>query len=201
MSSKDQYHHGSLRQAALEAARTIVCARGHHAVAMRDLAQHLGVTPAALYRHFSNRGDLLMALAEEGHRILFRNLEQIFAATPAPHAGLEAAMYAFLAFCEDTPGLFRMMYDDEVIKAPDAEKRLPALARTYRLLFRQFRSALPDATPRLVRLRMISMWSTLYGFATVRAQGSLMSYMRGGLTPAAIEQAVVAAALGFPNGS
>lgn len=68
VTTKDHYHHGSLRQAALDAARGIVCTRGHDAVAMRDLAQHLGVTPAALYRHFSNRSDLLMALAEKGHQ-------------------------------------------------------------------------------------------------------------------------------------
>lgn len=198
---RDHYHHGSLRASALEAARGIVCTRGHDAVAMRDLAQHLGVTPAALYRHFSNRSDLLMALAEEGHQSLFRDLQRIFADAPSPQTGLEASMYSFLSFCEEKPGLFRMMYDAEVVTAPDAEARLPSLAKTYRLLFRQLQRSLPEAKPRQVRLRMISMWSTLYGFATIRAQRSLMSYMRGNLKPAAIEQAVVAAALAFSASS
>lgn len=196
--ARDQYHHGSLRQAALELARDIVCTRGHDAVVMRELAQRLGVTPAALYRHFSGRTDLLLALAEEGHAFLLGGLQRIFDDAPAPQDGLKAAMYDFLAFCERKPGLFQMMYDDEVIKAPDAERRLPSLVKTYRLLFRQFQRALPGATQCQVRLRMISMWATLFGFASLRAQGSLMPYMRGPLAPSDIEHAVVVAALGFP---
>ena len=198
VTTRDHYHHGSLRESALEIARDIVITRGHDALAMRDLAQCIGVTPAALYRHFSNRGDLLMALAEEGHQFLLRDLQATFADASSPREGLEVAMFSFLAFCEHKPGLFRMMYDDEVIGASDAELRLPSLAKTYRLLFRQFQRALPEAKPRQVRLRMIAMWSTLFGFATIRAQRSLMSYMRGTLKPAVIERAVVAAALGFP---
>lgn len=194
--AKRSYHHGSLREAVLETARGIVASQGHEAVLMRDLAKQLGVTPTALYRHFANRSDLLLALAEEGHQMLLLRLERIVRDTEDPWAALELAMQAFLDFAQEHEGLFSMMYDNAVVQAPEAEAKLPTLARTYNIIVELYRRALPDLSYDQVRLRMISMWATLYGYTIVRAKSNIMSYMIGDLSYREIEDTVIKSALG-----
>jgi AcrR family transcriptional regulator len=50
------------------AAREILDREGHAAVAMRPVAERVGITPMAIYRHYSDRASLLNALADEGFR-------------------------------------------------------------------------------------------------------------------------------------
>ena len=45
----------------LETAAGLFAERGYAGTSMRDLAEKLGVTPAALYYHFPSKGDILQA--------------------------------------------------------------------------------------------------------------------------------------------
>lgn len=55
------------------AAREILDKEGLAAVAMRPVAERVGVTPMAIYRHFTDRASLLNAVADEGfHEIASR---------------------------------------------------------------------------------------------------------------------------------
>ena len=49
------YHHGRLRDALVEAARTLVAERGTAGFTLAEAAKRVGVTAAAPYRHFSDR--------------------------------------------------------------------------------------------------------------------------------------------------
>jgi len=49
----------------LDAALALIDAEGFKALTMRNLADHLGVVPMALYRHVANKDDLVRALLEE----------------------------------------------------------------------------------------------------------------------------------------
>ncbi|PJI53873.1 TetR family transcriptional regulator, partial [Methylobacterium radiotolerans] len=60
------YHHGNLKEALLEAARRFIAERGIGGFTLVDAARLVGVTPAALYRHFRGREALLEELAGRG---------------------------------------------------------------------------------------------------------------------------------------
>jgi len=57
------YHHGNLRAAVLERAAQLAANGGSGALSLRALARELGVSPAALYRHFAHKDALLDELA------------------------------------------------------------------------------------------------------------------------------------------
>lgn len=196
MSTQRSYHHGNLREAALEAAHATVAAQGHDAVSMRELALQLGVAPSALYRHYGNRTALLLALANAMHETLGSDLAQVLQAHGDPWECLEMACVRFLDFAQANDRMFRMMYDDEVINAPDAEAHLPALRHNYDLMLGLVQQARPDLGRREARLHLIGLWSTLFGFASVRAHGALKSYMLQGVSAQAMQQSVVRAAIG-----
>lgn len=68
--SKKSYHHGNLRDALVLAAIPVLKAKGVVGLSLRELANELGVSHGAPYRHFPNKTELLKAIAIEGYRNL-----------------------------------------------------------------------------------------------------------------------------------
>jgi AcrR family transcriptional regulator len=66
------------REKALVAALRLFSSQGYHGASMRQIASQVGVTEAALYRHFSSKRDLFEALLkEEGPATELADLEGI----------------------------------------------------------------------------------------------------------------------------
>src|SRR5918999_3894543 len=70
------YHHGNLKEALVEAARRFIAERGLGGFTLVDAARLVGVTPAALYRHFSGRDALVGEVAERGVAQLAQRLHR-----------------------------------------------------------------------------------------------------------------------------
>jgi AcrR family transcriptional regulator len=66
--SRPNYHHGDLRQALLRSAKQLIAEAGIENLSLRRLAERAGVSRTAPYHHFSDKNDLLCAIAAEGFR-------------------------------------------------------------------------------------------------------------------------------------
>ena len=92
------------------AARELYCAEGHEAVTVRNLACRMGLSPAALYRHFQSRDQLLDAVASNGSVAMstyFNRHSHL-----EPRAKLTAITGDALDFALGNPKLFKLMFDD-----------------------------------------------------------------------------------------
>ncbi|MEQ8934168.1 MAG: TetR/AcrR family transcriptional regulator [Amphiplicatus sp.] len=74
-SERDTYRHGDLRAAALTAAIAIVEKKGASALALRGVADAVGVAHRSLYRHFKDREALIDAIAAQAYRRLAASLK------------------------------------------------------------------------------------------------------------------------------
>ncbi len=108
------YHHGDLRRALVEAARQLVETEGPSAMSLRAVARHAGVSPAAPYHHFKDKGELLDAVAKEGWAMLAAAVLTATDQTPGDALG---PTLAYVTFARNHPALYRIMYD----AARDAE--------------------------------------------------------------------------------
>ncbi len=81
-------------------ARRLLVAGGLDAVTLAAIAREVGVTPPAIYRYYSGRGDLLLALAKDLIAELVGELEAASAAYPddRPDRQLTAMVRAFPAW-------------------------------------------------------------------------------------------------------
>lgn len=61
----------------LVAARELLDREGLAAVAMRPVAERVGITPMAIYRHYADRASLLNAIADEGFHELATRLQAL----------------------------------------------------------------------------------------------------------------------------
>ena len=105
------YHHGDLRRALIDAARRLLERDGPSALSLRAVAREAGVSPAAPYHHFKDKGELLDAVAHEGWDMLNQAMAKARAEAKSLGDRMVALGVAYVCFARDNPSLYRVMYD------------------------------------------------------------------------------------------
>jgi len=113
--AKRGYHHGNLRQALVEAALELIEARGPTGFTLTEAARQAGVTPAAVYRHFAGREDLIAEAARQGYAIFADVMQYAYdKGQPSALASFEATGRAYLAFARRYPGHYIAMFESGI---------------------------------------------------------------------------------------
>jgi TetR/AcrR family transcriptional regulator len=79
------------------------------------LAARVGVSEAALYRHFSSKAQMYEGLIEFIEQTLLGLIARITADTPSPAAQIEAILGMLLNFAEKNPGMTRVLIGDALV--------------------------------------------------------------------------------------
>src|ERR1700760_4590230 len=106
-----RYHHGDLRRALIDAARRVLESDGPSALSLRAVAREAGVSPAAPYHHFKDKGELLDAVASEGWHMLDAAIAKVREDAPSPEAAMDEIGVAYVCFARENPAIYRVMYD------------------------------------------------------------------------------------------
>lgn len=114
-SPRKTYHHGNLRQALVEATLPLIEAKGPLGFTLAEAARAASVSPAAPYRHFRNREDLIAEVARQGFVLFADRLERAFGdGSPSPLAAFSATGQAYLDFARTSPGHYVAMFESGV---------------------------------------------------------------------------------------
>ncbi|HYC01101.1 MAG TPA: TetR/AcrR family transcriptional regulator [Candidatus Limnocylindrales bacterium] len=170
------YHHGDLRRALLQGALELLGEGGPSALTLRGAARRAGVSPAAPYRHFTDKRELLAAVAEEGFLALDRHAEEeIERAGADPVQRFRCHGLAYVRFAIDHPAHYRVMFGPEI---PD--KRLyAALDAASRAAYDRLRDSLracqqagviPEGD---IEIRAVRAWALVHGLASLFIDGQL----------------------------
>ena len=169
-----RYHHGDLRRALLDAARALAAGGGVEALTLREVARQAGVSAAAPYHHFSDKNDLLRAVATEAFEVLEQAMAAASAAVSDPVERLEKIGAAYTAFAFAHPAEFRFMFRHELCSPPGVPDPLEqAGTAAYQVLLAavaaaqasgQLRSASPEAELPMLGL---TLWSAVHGLSTL----------------------------------
>ncbi|MHC0052822.1 TetR/AcrR family transcriptional regulator [Actibacterium sp. D379-3] len=115
MPKKRGYHHGNLKQALVDAALTLIEQTGPQGFTLSEAAKTAGVTPAAVYRHFQGRDDLIAEAARQGYEIFADLMDYAYQkGQPSALASFEATSRAYLAFARKYPGHYMAMFESGV---------------------------------------------------------------------------------------
>jgi AcrR family transcriptional regulator len=123
------YHHGDLRRALVEAARRILESEGPTALSLRAVAREAGVSPAAPYHHFKDKGELLDAVAHVGWDMLGESMTGAKQRAADLGALMTEIGVSYVQFSQQHPALYRVMYDcsrdkDELPEGISSKPRL-----------------------------------------------------------------------------
>lgn len=112
--TKRGYHHGNLRQALVEAALGLIERLGPQGFTLSEAAKEAGVTPAAVYRHFAGRDDLIAECARQGFAIFADLMEHAYRTGTTALSAFEATGRAYLAFARRYPGHYMAMFESGI---------------------------------------------------------------------------------------
>jgi len=106
------YHHGNLKEALLQAALGLIAEKGAAGFTFADAARMAGVSPAAPYRHFRDRDELLSSIAQRG----FDQFEAVLTSAwddgrPDTITAFERVGKAYLAFAREEPAFYSAMFE------------------------------------------------------------------------------------------
>lgn len=172
---KRGYHHGNLRQALVEAALTLIAEKGPQGFTLSEAAKAADVTPAAVYRHFAGRDELLAEVARQGYDIFAALLEYAYDdGRPSPLAAFEATGRAYLAFARRYPGHYQAMFESGLQTGQHAD--LATVAQKARATLDRAADDLAQALPvdRRPPASMISahVWAVSHGVVELFLRGN-----------------------------
>ncbi|MDV7142455.1 TetR/AcrR family transcriptional regulator [Tropicimonas sp. TH_r6] len=172
---KRGYHHGNLRQALVDAATGLIEAKGPQGFTLSEAAKAAGVTPAAVYRHFEGREDLIAEIARQGFGIFADLMEFAFdSGRPSALASFEATGRAYLAFARKYPGHYQAMFESGLSMNRSAE--LAAAAERAKAVLERAAAELSDHIPPEKRppAQMVSahIWAMSHGVVELYARGA-----------------------------
>jgi len=149
------YHHGDLRNALLDAARSILEEESLAELSLRAVARKAGVSHAAPYRHFPNHEALLVELAIEGFVELRDEIKSAVSSPDAEPERITKIGAAYMRFVARRPALASLMFGPQL---PNRDS-FPELGAVADAVGNEIGTALHDAALGL------AVWAAVHGLA------------------------------------
>jgi len=172
-SSNGRQGAGLSRELIVAMAREMIEAEGLGELSLRRLADRLGVTATALYKHVESKSDLLRSVAAGEFERFARHLEG--GASPAlPLDRLRWFARSYVDFARESPRLYPVLFlFPPNVEAGETTGELPSATDAFRYGLEPIRDAmdageLEDRDPLLAGL---TMWTAMHGAAEVALMG------------------------------
>ncbi len=168
------YHHGNLKEALLRAALELIAQKGPAGFTFAEAARWAGVSPAAPYRHFRDREELMASVALRG----FEQFEAALARAwdhgrPDVSAALDRLGKAYLAFARAEPAYYSAMFEAGIPPSANPELR-DAGERAFAVL-REVADKLSAQMPQQSRppalMVALHIWAMAHGTASLFGRG------------------------------
>lgn len=160
------YHHGDVPRAILDTAEQMLTSTPAHAISVRKLAEQVGVSHAAPYRHFGDRFGFLAALAGRCLERLVADQEARASVTDDPAERLIRIGEGYVDWGVGNPHAFQLVFDPDI---QESGRRVPALAAAITAHTGLFRASVAAARQAGLLARggfdtqAATLWSTVHG--------------------------------------
>ena len=165
------YHHGNLRAELLSTAIEQLQDHGVDDLSLRALAREIGVSQTAPYRHFSDKSELLAAMATNGYRDLLDALRAAAATTgDCPQEQLLAFAETYVDYAAQNPQLFKLMFGPAVQPTGKYPELRKASRDTLQLVQDIMQHGVQSGVFRQVddiAYMANAAWSSIYGLSTL----------------------------------
>src|SRR5919198_2253879 len=112
------------RRRIVDAAREVFARSGYEGASVDELAAAAGISNPILYRHFSGKRELYLAVLEDHLSDLIRRLWVGLSASSDPRDRLRGALQAYFEFVDERPDGYRMLVEAGTRMDPGTRERL-----------------------------------------------------------------------------
>jgi len=170
-----------MRRRILDAARQLFVKEGFDNVSLRRIASRIEYSPAALYRYFRNKKEILSALREEGFARFVEQQAQTRQRYPDPLERLRAGAHEYIRFALSEPDHYHLMFCTSCGQVDlDGEWAASSLRS-----FHMFRDLVVEcaATGRFGDVEpdvlVFTLWGQLHGLVHLISTGQMASLSSG----------------------
>src|SRR6266851_2807877 len=168
------YHHGNLKEALIRAALVLIAKKGPAGVTFAEAARWAGVSPAAPYRHFRDRDELLADVARHG----FEQFEAALASAwnggrPDVFTAFDRIGKAYLQFARNEPAYYSAMFEAGIPleSSPDLRAAGEGPFGVIRQATEQLVAAMPAQERPPVLMMALHVWALSHGIASLFGRG------------------------------
>ncbi|WP_239061065.1 TetR/AcrR family transcriptional regulator [Desulfovibrio sp. JC022] len=167
-----------MKERILDAARELFVKDGFENVSMRKIAAKINYSPAALYRYFKNKEELLLALKQEGME-KFGRMQAHLPELEDPFQRLREGGRIYLDFACAEPEFYELFFNRRAPSFCDPEKWVGKPHRNFMNFKETVRQCietevLGDVS---VDIAVASLWSSVHGLASLASTGRLQNSM------------------------
>lgn len=163
------------RQQILEVLAAMLESHHGERITTASLAKEVGVTEAALYRHFPSKAKMFEGLVEFAEEAVFSRITRIKQDSEGCMDRLQKILTLVMAFCEKNPGICRLMMG-EVLAGENPRVRART-AQFFERLETEVRQVLRDAEIREKKRTKITSKSAA-NLLVLNVEGRIHQYVR-----------------------
>jgi TetR/AcrR family transcriptional regulator len=116
--------------------------QGEH-ITTAQLARAVGVSEAALYRHFASKAKMFEGLLEFIEETLFTRINKILAEESRAETRVQNILFLLLGFADKNPGMARLLYGDVLVG--ETERLRKRVVQIYERIETQLKQILREA--------------------------------------------------------
>jgi AcrR family transcriptional regulator len=168
------YHHGNLREALIRAALELIAKKGAAGFTFAEAARFAGVSPAAPYRHFRDRDELMANVALRGFEQFALALARAWDdGRPNEFVALDRLGKAYLEFARAEPAFYSAMFEAGVPVGANPALR-DASERAFAVLrgaAHKVCAAMPPGGRPPTLMVALHIWAMAHGVASLFGRG------------------------------
>jgi AcrR family transcriptional regulator len=168
------YHHGNLKETLIRAALELIAQKGPAGFTFAEAARWAGVSPAAPYRHFRDRDELVSDVARRG----FEQFEAALARAwddgrPDPATAFERIGKAYLEFARSEPAYYSAMFEAGIPldSNPDLVQAGDRAFAVLRTATEKLVATMPAKNRPPVLMMALHVWVLAHGVASLFGRG------------------------------
>lgn len=168
------YHHGNLREALIDAALQLIREKGPAGFTIAEAARAAGVSPAAPYRHFRDRDELMADVAKRGFEEFTTALTTAWdQGRPAPLTALMRIGAAYLKYAREHTPTYAAMFESglKIGSYPQLAMASEAAFAVLRNSCEAVIATLPVGKRPPALMMALHIWSLSHGIASLYGRG------------------------------
>ena len=166
----DNYHHGNLRQALIDAGIKIINESGEESLSLRKVAAFCNVSHAAPYAHFKDKEELIEAMKESVTDRFISELEKAVNSSSSSEEALVNMGKRYVTFFVENPDYFKFLFSNQKITAhlyEDNKDDYPPFLFLKKEYVRYLTENNIERTDEEKEIDLINLWSSVHGLASI----------------------------------
>ena len=168
----DNYHHGNLREALIEAGIRIINERGEDALSLRKVASACDVSHAAPYAHFKDKDELIEAIRKSVTEQLMGELEDAVCTAVNSETAIVGMGKRYVSFFRGNPDFFMFLFGRQNItahlkideKTNDDYPPFVLLKETY---IKYLKESGTKKNKKDQEVELLKIWASAHGLAAI----------------------------------